>query len=446
MEDDFNIDENYIKGLSEKYQNIDHPLFMDELPKNIEENEDLLALYNLMIDDENELSLAKNFKQVGNDYYKDGSKYYEDAIISYTKGIDILINYMSNNNSDKHKNENIKAKSCNKGDRDDNQKEHSYEEAKRKVQSLSSNGIGNDKCISSEHVSTVQQEECEIKKNSCINGNNLFLNAQNELQELDENEIKNLLSDLYCNRAIVHYKKKRYVKCLCDCRKAYSYNKTKFKSIYYSILCSYHLEIYNDAYMYVKVFEDLTKEIEVKNFMNLNDYKKIKNIIFEKYDNILKKKEIYQNEKKKVEENEKNIINLIEDILKKRHIKMVQNVYNENNNISPVFYIDSCMYIHFTVFLLYFEWGIMETIIDFAENNSIMDHYDIIKKNKKNQILFCYIEFPDDVFFMIHNCSYICDVLNKIKLFSRILPIHIIENEEANRQFKNDKNISLVSV
>ncbi|GAB66372.1 hypothetical protein PCYB_091580, partial [Plasmodium cynomolgi strain B] len=435
MEDDFHVDEDYIKQLSEKYKNAEHPLFMDELPANIEENEDLHALYNLMIDDEDELSLAKNFKQVGNDYYKDGIKYFEDAIISYTKGIDILTKYWEDKNLEKRKAERGKLTN----DRNSN--------AQNGNSKWISNGMGTANGETSAGKEAVKSED---KEDSSSDRKGAQISIPNGLQngdghrdghpdDLRDDEIRGVLADLHCNRAIVHYKKKRYVKCLSDCRKAYAFNQTKFKSVYYSILCSYHLELYKDAHMYVNRFEDMTKSVDLKNHINLNEYEKMKEIIFKKYDDILEKKKIYQNEKRKAEENEKNVTNLVQDILHKRNIQMVENVYQQTNNVIPVLYVDTAMYIHLTVFLLYFEWGVIETIVDFAENQSIMDHYDIVKKNKNSHLLFCYIEFPNDVFFMIHSSSYICDVLNRAKLFSPILSIHIIENEEANRQFRSGK-------
>ncbi|CAA9988115.1 conserved Plasmodium protein, unknown function [Plasmodium knowlesi strain H] len=444
MEDDFHVDEEYIKQLSEKYKNAEHPLFMDELPANIEENEDLHALYNLMIDDEDELSLAKNFKQVGNDYYQDGTKYFEDAIISYTKGIDILTKYWEDKNLEKRKAERGKLRNDSNSSPTEGTKSNAQNVSSQRI----SNGVSieNGESTAGEEAGkpAVKGDSTSSRKGTEITVLNGLHNEGGHRDDLRDNEIRGVLADLHCNRAIVHYKKKRYVKCLQDCRKAYAFNQTKFKSVYYSILCSYHLELYKDAHMYVNRFEDMTKSIDLKNHINLNEYEKMKEIIFKKYEDILERKKVYQNEKRKAEENEKNVANLVQDILHKRNIQMVENVYQQGNNVIPVLYVDTSMYIHFTVFLLYFERAIMETIIDFAENQSIMDHYDIVKKNKNNHLLFCYIEFPYDVFFMIHSSSYICDVLNRAKLFSPILSIHIIENEEANRQFRSGKTIKSI--
>ncbi|CXI45901.1 conserved Plasmodium protein, unknown function [Plasmodium berghei] len=417
MEEDFNIDENYIKQLSEKYKNVEHPLFMDELPTNIEENEDLLALYNLIITDENELSLAKNYKEVGNDYFKDGIKYFEDAIISYTKGIDVLENYLKKREADQLKNKKLMNKSTN----------------------YSQNGS------SKPNDSTSYKKNHEIGDNKNANENphdtSLNLNSPKEEDIICIKDINNLLSDLYCNRGITHYKKKKYIKCLDDCKKAFSFNNKKYKSLYYSILCSYYIGIYNDAYEYVKVFDKLLQDEDIKNTVNLKDYLNIKKEVTQKYEQFLERKKKNEQERKIMAKNEKNKITVIQDILKKRNIQLVENLYNDNNNIVPVFYLDENMYIHFTVFLIYIENNIIETILDFAENQCVMDYYSFIKKNKNTDILYCYIEFPDDKYYMINNDSYICDVINNIKLFSRIMAIHIIENEEANRFFKSNRNI-----
>ncbi|SCN60135.1 conserved Plasmodium protein, unknown function [Plasmodium chabaudi chabaudi] len=422
MEEDFNVDENYIKQLSEKYKNVEHPLFMDELPTNIEENEDLLALYNLIISDENELSLAKNYKEVGNDYFKDGAKYFEDAIISYTKGIDVLEIYLKKREADQLK--------------------------KKKMMNTTKNSSQNGSSEANTSTSYKQNHEISDNKNENKNEKNktpheasLNLNSPKEEDIICIKDINNLLSDLYCNRGIIHYKKKNYIKCLDDCKKAFSFNNKKYKSIYYNILCSYYIGIYNDAYEYVKVFDELLQDEDIKNTVNLKDYLNIKKEVTQKYEQFLERKKKNEQERKMMAKNEKNKINAIQDILKKRNIQLVENLYNDNNNIVPMFYLDENMYIHFTVFLIYIENNIIETILDFAENQCIMDYYNFIKKNQNTDILYCYIEFPDDKYYMISNDAYICDIINNIKLFSRIMAIHIIENEEANRFFKSNRNV-----
>ncbi|SBS83372.1 conserved Plasmodium protein, unknown function [Plasmodium ovale] len=441
MEEDFHIDEAYLKSLSEKYKDVDHPLFMDELPKDIGENEDLVALYNLMISDENELSLAKNYKEVGNDYYKDGLKYYDDALISYSKGIDVLNRYLVSSEEENRKRKYI----------------HQKEGKPQNVPNKRDNKLNDDtKGGTNSNVirSSVYQDQANVTNESKHFSNEGFgdtngsyddtplnLNAPKEEAVINRKEVTNLLSDLYCNRAIIHFKKKRYVKCLDDCKKSFALNGNKYKSVYYSILCSYYLEIYTDSYKYVNLFDDLLKNEDIKCFVNLTDYEKIKKEVLSKYEHYLEGKKKNEEERRRHDEMEKNKINIIEDILRKRNIQMIENVYNTNSNIIPVFYLDSNMYIHFTVFLIYMENNIIDTILDFAENNCIMDYYDIVKKNKESNVLFCYIELANDTHYMIDKFSYICDVINEIKLFSRILSIHIIESEEANRQFRLNKNV-----
>ncbi|CRG99965.1 conserved Plasmodium protein, unknown function [Plasmodium relictum] len=424
MDDDFNIDEDYIKKLSEKYKDVDHPLFMSELPKNIEENEDLEALYNLMISDENPLSLAKNYKEVGNDYFRDGVKYYEDAIISYNKGIGILHNYINSINSNNLKKNNHNH-IINR-----NYKNHDQ----IKLIEKSNSGI-----YSTLNKDNNPLNEYDLKEKDC-KSNFIMGNTENNT---NKNEAINLLSDMYCNKSVIHYKKKRYVKCLDDCKKALSLNNKKYKCLYFCILCSYHLELYADASNYIKMFDDLIKDEEIRRLININDYEKLKKEILAKYEKFLNRKKIKDEERKIIIEKEKNIMNDINNILRKRHVTILENIYN-NNNITPVLYLDKNMYIHFTVFLIYFETNFIDTILDFAENTCIIDYSDIIKKNKKNELLFCYIEFPDDKFYFINNSSYMCDIINKIKLFTPIISIHIIENYDANKNFQCNKNIFFI--
>ncbi|KOB62946.1 hypothetical protein PFHG_04705 [Plasmodium falciparum HB3] len=413
IDDDFNIDVDYIKKLSEKYKHVDHPLFMDELPKNLEENEDLEALYKIITSEDNPLILAHDYKEVGNDYFKDGIKYYDDAVISYNKGIDILNNYL--------KSLDIQNKN---NSRSNNNKSIYYTTPHHIIIYI--------------HTTTIYIIYIVM---ACVQI--FFINDKNKNIKIDINDVKVLLSDLYCNRAIIHYKKKRYIKCLDDCKNSFSFNNKKYKSLYFGILSCNNMEMYHDACKYINKFDELLKNIQdIESYINVQEYEKLKKDIFEKYEHYLRRKKKAQDERKKIEEQEKKKINQIEDILKKRNIQTLPNVYDNNNNIIPVLYLDENMYIHFTVFLIYYEFNIIETILDFAESQCIMDYYDIIKKRRDNQILYCYIEFPDDTFFMINNYFYMCDIMNKIKRFTHILSIHIIENDVANINFKINKNIT----
>ncbi|SOV15403.1 conserved Plasmodium protein, unknown function [Plasmodium sp. gorilla clade G2] len=435
IDEDFNIDVDYIKKLSEKYKHVDHPLFMDELPKNLEENEDLEALYKIITSEDNPLILAQDYKEVGNDYFKDGIKYFEDAVISYTKGIDILNNYLKSvdiqnkkNNNNNHNNNHNNHNNNNSGD-------------VTCTYPCNSNNINN-KTNGDVHKQN-GEEINDVESNDKIKNKHLLKNDKNKNIKIDINEVKILLSDLYCNRAIIHYKKKRYIKCLDDCKNSFSFNNKKYKSLYFSILSSNNMEMYHDACKHINKFDELLKNIEgIESYINIQEYEKLKKDIFKKYEDYLRRKKKAQDERKKIEEQEKNKINQIQDILKKRNIQTLSNVYDNNNNIIPVLYLDDNMYIHFTVFLIYYEFNIIETILDFSESQCIMDYYDIIKKRPDNQILYCYIEFPDEIFYMINNYFYMCDIMNKIKMFTHILAIHIIENDVANMNFKINKNIT----
>ncbi|AFZ81533.1 hypothetical protein BEWA_009470 [Theileria equi strain WA] len=86
-DDDYEISQEYLEKLSREYADIEHPLFMDEIPNDISSNSDLEALYELLAQGETRDSIAIRYKEVGNDYVKDGKRFYEAAISSYTNGI-----------------------------------------------------------------------------------------------------------------------------------------------------------------------------------------------------------------------------------------------------------------------------------------------------------------------------------------------------------------------
>ncbi|CDO64900.1 conserved Plasmodium protein, unknown function [Plasmodium reichenowi] len=452
IDDDFNIDVDYIKKLSEKYKHVDHPLFMDELPKNLEENEDLEALYKIITSEDNPLILAQDYKEVGNDYFKDGIKYYDDAVISYNKGIDILNNYLKSldvqnkNNNRSNNNKSNNNNNNNKNNNNNNNKNNNSNNNNNNCDVICTNLFHSNNINNKTKDDVFKQDVKEINNTEStgnIKNNDILKNDKNKNIKIDINDVKILLSDLYCNRAIIHYKKKKYIKCLDDCKNSFSFNNKKYKSLYFGILSCNNMEMYHDACKYINKFDELLKNIQdIESYINIQEYEKLKKDIFEKYEDYLRRKKKAQDERKKIEEQEKKKINQIENILKKRNIQTLPNVYDNNNNIIPVLYLDENMYIHFTVFLIYYEFNIIETILDFAESQCIMDYYDIIKKRRDNQILYCYIEFPNDTFYMINNYFYMCDIMNKIKKFTHILSIHIIENDVANINFKINKNIT----
>lgn len=412
-DDDFCFDEQYIKKLSEIYKNVEHPLFMSELPKNIEENKDLEALYNLMVADENSISLAQNYKTVGNEYFKDGPKHYEDAIISYTKGVDVLIEFLKELKKEKNGKKETKHKDCNEKD--------------------------------STHTPVTWNLQNKKPINKTPNGTNSFeenddIKKKNENNNSEE-KVKQLLADLYNNIAIVYLKKKKYIKCIDNCKKALSYNKKKFKCLYNCILCYYYMELFVDACKYINMFDVLIQnEEDVKSIVNLKEYEKLKSEIIKKYENILKNKKKEELERQIHLKQEQDTLNQIKTILEKRNVSFVESIYNYNV-VNPVLYIDSNLYIHFTFYLIYFEMNCIETILDFPENSTILDYYDIIKKNKNNEFLFCYLEFHNDQYFLINNSYYMCDIINMVQLFSPIMAMHITENEEANLLFQQRNNV-----
>ncbi|EDO08342.2 TPR repeat family protein [Babesia bovis T2Bo] len=87
-DDDYVIDPEFLKKFTEQYGDIDHPLFMDEIPHDTEGNEDLQALQQLLAEGETRESIAEKYKEVGNEYVQQGQYFYDAAISSYTKGIE----------------------------------------------------------------------------------------------------------------------------------------------------------------------------------------------------------------------------------------------------------------------------------------------------------------------------------------------------------------------
>ncbi|KAG0217173.1 hypothetical protein B0O80DRAFT_452899 [Mortierella sp. GBAus27b] len=64
------------------------PLFMNSLPEDAEDNPMIQALQSLMFDGTPE-EVAENFKNQGNESFKQGKRFYKDAIEFYTKGLDV---------------------------------------------------------------------------------------------------------------------------------------------------------------------------------------------------------------------------------------------------------------------------------------------------------------------------------------------------------------------
>jgi len=73
--------------------NVDHwepdePLWMTKVPEDADGNPALMAIQNLMYDDQTAEEIAENFKEQGNTCLSRGKRYYEDAIKFYTKAIE----------------------------------------------------------------------------------------------------------------------------------------------------------------------------------------------------------------------------------------------------------------------------------------------------------------------------------------------------------------------
>ncbi|GIX61520.1 dnaJ domain containing protein, putative [Babesia caballi] len=87
-DDDYDIDPEFLRQFTDKYGDVDHPLFMEEIPHDSESNEDLAALQKLLAEGETRDSIAEKYREVGNGYVQQGAFYYEAAISSYTNGIE----------------------------------------------------------------------------------------------------------------------------------------------------------------------------------------------------------------------------------------------------------------------------------------------------------------------------------------------------------------------
>ncbi|ORM40091.1 Tetratricopeptide repeat protein 4 -like protein [Babesia sp. Xinjiang] len=85
-------DPDFLRKFTKQYSDVDHPLFMEELPHDPSGNEDLEALHQLLAEGETRESIAEKYKEVGNGYVQQGPYFYEAAISSYTKGIDAECN------------------------------------------------------------------------------------------------------------------------------------------------------------------------------------------------------------------------------------------------------------------------------------------------------------------------------------------------------------------
>lgn len=87
-DDDYHIDEDFLRKFTEQYGDAEHPLFMEEIPHDFAGNEDFEALQQLLAEGETRESIAEKYKEVGNGYVQEGAFYYDAAISSYTKGIE----------------------------------------------------------------------------------------------------------------------------------------------------------------------------------------------------------------------------------------------------------------------------------------------------------------------------------------------------------------------
>mmetsp|Transcript_95224 Transcript_95224/g.221023 ORF Transcript_95224/g.221023 Transcript_95224/m.221023 type:complete len:383 (+) Transcript_95224:46-1194(+) len=69
----------------------DHPLFMEDVPSDISENPHLLALQNVLYDDQTPEELAEHFRKLGNEAFRTSTNKIasQNALMAYTRGIEM---------------------------------------------------------------------------------------------------------------------------------------------------------------------------------------------------------------------------------------------------------------------------------------------------------------------------------------------------------------------
>ncbi|PFH31686.1 tetratricopeptide repeat-containing protein [Besnoitia besnoiti] len=77
---DWNVSPEYLQQLQEKYRHENFPLFMDELPSNLEDNPHLVALQQLAYEGETAKSVAEKLKQEGNNWLTIGARNEEEKL------------------------------------------------------------------------------------------------------------------------------------------------------------------------------------------------------------------------------------------------------------------------------------------------------------------------------------------------------------------------------
>ncbi|KAF8820036.1 tetratricopeptide repeat-containing protein [Cardiosporidium cionae] len=87
-DDDWDFSPEYAQFLADKFPPEDLPLFADSTPADISDKPAFQALQSILYDDETPESLAAHFKVTGNAFLKEGKKWYADAYICYSKGIE----------------------------------------------------------------------------------------------------------------------------------------------------------------------------------------------------------------------------------------------------------------------------------------------------------------------------------------------------------------------
>lgn len=69
----------------------DHPMFMEDVPQDIEDNPELLALQSLLYDNHTDEEMAEHFKNLGNEAFRNSTNKIasRNALMAYTKGLEM---------------------------------------------------------------------------------------------------------------------------------------------------------------------------------------------------------------------------------------------------------------------------------------------------------------------------------------------------------------------
>ncbi|GFE53393.1 tetratricopeptide repeat-containing protein, putative [Babesia ovis] len=352
-DDDYIIDPEFLRQFTEQYGDVDHPLFMEEIPHDIAGNEDLEALQQLLAEGETRESIAEKYKEVGNEYVQQGAYFYEAAISSYTKGI--------------------------------------------------------------------------------------------EAQAKDEK----LNAHLYLNRALVHLKKKDFVKCIDDCRQSIARDDKNVKAYYRAAMASFELELYKKALSFCIAYYDSVKA-ETQNDDDLptilaagspdllNIYKRCVDKLRERDELLANIKRREKREKMEELDNIRSVLRLLSSC----GIKLHKDIYEIPKMQRVVFYHENgCL--HTSCLFIYDEHGISDYIENFDYSTTVGDQLDVMFPNTNDPKSFtrhnskCIYETSKGEFYEFGTNETLATVIYKTKVAYRVAPVHVVHKDFDVSTLKN---------